>query len=276
MAMLWLPVFALLALAASVTILVVALRRSPSERDVVALAGRTDVPPDEAEVYRRYLGRHERHRLVGGIFGACVAFVVGIGWFQQIRIGVGGGSPLGDLLFCSLAGILVGALSAETFRLSEPRSSVVAASLQPRPGAPRPGVVRTARVLTVASLLGAVVVLLVGHGGDALLVAALGLGMAAVAEATRRAVHTRRRPVLSERAQVVDARIRSFADASVSWLQLAAAVLVASWVLSSADLPAPGPVLGGLLAVAVLGGLVVTVVLLRRARPRAAAAPVAE
>jgi len=272
---LWVVAFAGVTLVVSVVIAVVALRHTPSERDVVLLAGRPDVREDEAEVYRRYLGRHERHRLVGGIFGALVAFVVGIGWYGQVRIGVGGGSPLADLLFCSLAGVLVGAFTAETFRLSEPRSSVVAASLQPRPDAPRPGVVRAARVLTAAAVVGAVVVLLTGGSGYALVVAGLGVAMAGVAEATRRAVRTRRRPVLSERAQVVDARIRSFADASVSWLQLAAAVLVAGWVVSCAEPPAPGPAVGALLTVLVLGGLVVTVVLLRRARPRAAAARVA-
>ncbi|WP_035062363.1 hypothetical protein, partial [Cellulomonas bogoriensis] len=71
---------------------------------------------------------------------------------------------------------------------------------------------------------------------------------------------------LSDRAQLVDARIRAFAGTSVAYLELAAAVLGAGWTVSAT--PWVGTVPQVLQVVVVVGGLVLTVVLLRRAAPR--------
>lgn len=113
----------------AVLLLVVLGRRPVGMRDIAWLADAPDasVEPDEGEVYRRYLTRHRTHRLVGGLLGVLLALVLGIRAYGEVRIGVGGGSPLADVLFCGLAGVLVGAFSAEAFRLSQPTSATVSA-----------------------------------------------------------------------------------------------------------------------------------------------------
>jgi hypothetical protein len=243
------------------------VRAHVSARDISWLAGSSTPPQPEAEVYARYLARHRRHRVVGGLFGILLAAVVGGRWYGTVGLGVGQQSPLADLLFCGLAGVLVGALSAESFRLSQPVSSTVSASLAEHPGAARPDLIRVARSFVVAALVAGVLIAMTGHGLAALGVALGGLFLAAVAEATQAAISGRRRPVLSDRAREVDLRMRGFASTSVAWLQLAAAVLVAAWVLAKA------PGFGGgppevIQTLAVLAGLIATIVLLRRAAPR--------
>lgn len=238
-----------------------------SHRDVAWMAGLADSPPSEADVYSQYLARHRRHRYVGGLFGALFAITVGIRWYGSISIGIGDGSPLADILFCTLTGVLVGALSAESFRLNEPNSTTIAASLVEREGAARPDLVRHARLLSVATLVVAAVVAVTGHGIASIWIAGTSLLLAVVAEATRAAIAGRRRPVLSERAQRVDLRIRSFAATSVALLQLAAAVLAAGWVVSKAG-GVSNDAVEILRFVVVIGCLVLTVVLLRRAAPR--------
>jgi hypothetical protein len=236
-------------------------------RDIAWLSSTAHTPPAEAAVYGRYLERHRRHRLTGGLVGACFAIVVGIRYYGSVSIGIGQGNPLADVLFCGLAGVLVGALSAERFRLSEPTSTTVVASLADRSIHVDPRLGNVARGLAAASVLAGVVVAATDHGFDALAVALAGLGVAGIAEATRRAIADRRRPVLSEAARAVDVNIRSFAARSVALLQLAAALLVTGWVTSKAPTDAAAA-LQLLQFVVVIGCLVATIVLLHRAAPR--------
>lgn len=235
-------------------------------RDIAWLSSTAHTPPAEAAVYGRYLERHRRHRLTGGLVGACFAIVVGIRYYGSVSIGIGQGNPLADVLFCGLAGVLVGALSAERFRLSEPPSTTVVASLADRGIRVDPRVGHIARGLVAAAVLAGVGVAATGNGFDALAVAVAGLGVAGVAETTRRAIADRRRPVLSESARTVDVNIRSFASRSVALLQLAAALLVTGWVTSKA--PTDVAALQLLQLVVVMGCLVGTIVLLHRAAPR--------
>ncbi len=249
-----------------------ALARIPAtERDVAWLAGgRMPTDPQVAEVYRRYLVRHRMHRMVGGMGGIALATTYGITWQGRVQAGVGNGGPLGDLLFCGLAGILVGALSAETYRLSTSRSARAVATLAAHPLLERPDLVRLARAAAGLSLLIGVLVLLAGRGWTSLAVALAGTVVAVVGEVTRRAIDERRRPVLSDAAGTVDLRIRGFASASVARLELAAGVLAAAWALSKGVPDGPGTVPGVLVIVLLLLALVVVVVQLRRASPRPA------
>jgi hypothetical protein len=242
------------------------------ERDVAWLAGTAHLEPAEAEVYRRYLTRHRYHRLAGGAFGAAFAVVVGIRWYGSVGIGSVQSTPAADLLFCTVAGVLAGALSAETFRLRTPASGA-AASLVPHAAPARPDLVRNARLVTGATVLTGVVAVLGGWGGGALAVAVGGLVVAAVAEACRRSITERQRPVLSPAADRVDRRLRGFASGSIAYLELAAAVLTLMWTTSAAVAPAGTStdleqVVDAVRAVVGLGGLVLAVVLLRRAAPR--------
>lgn len=242
-------------------------RAQVTARDVAWVAGAPKPSTAEADVYSRYLQRHRTHRVAGGLIGALFAISVGSAWYGSVRIGVGSHSPLADVLFCGLGGVLVGAFSAESFRLSEPPSTTVSASLAEHAGASRPDLIWVARGISVAALLGGGLIAATGHGLAPLSIAIGGLIATLVAEATQSAISGRRRPILSSRAQVVDLQMRSFASTSVARLQLASAVLSATWIVSGA----PGVDTGPLAPIQVfveIAGLAITVVLLHRAAPR--------
>ena len=238
-----------------------------SARDVAWLSAVPQVLPAEQTVYARYLERHRRHRLAGGLFGVVFAVTIGVRWFGALSIGIGEGSPLADVLFCGLAGILLGALAAERFRLSEPTSPKLAASLSEREDVSRPDLRWTARGITLGALGVGLLVSLTGNGLVPMMIGVGGLVALVVAEATQTAISSRRRPVLSDSAKTVDLRIRSFAGRSAAWLQLAASVLVAGWTIAKV----PGLEEGWLSFVRfvlVIGSLAGTVALLRKAAPR--------
>lgn len=260
-------VVVLCALAAALAVSVRRLR--VTDRDVAWLHGSV-APAPAAAVYRRYLARHRTHRLVGAWFGIALAVVYGISARAGVVVGVGAGGPLGDVLFCGLAGVLVGALSAETFRLSEPRHDRALASLSARPGPAAGRTVAAARALAAcAVVVGLVGLLGVQASPVGTAVAVGGAAVVALGEATRAAVANRRRPVLSPLALEVDARVRGYAWGAAAHLELAAASLTLAWTVSSVPalagvLPGAGPAV----TVVVLALVVLTVVELRRARPR--------
>ncbi|ACZ30124.1 hypothetical protein Xcel_1093 [Xylanimonas cellulosilytica DSM 15894] len=261
--------FVIVLVVALVALVVAGVLGRPADagRDAAWLARTWVVPPDEVDVYSRYLARVRTHRRVGGLLGVLFAAVVGIVYAGTIGFGIVAPGPLGDVLFCGVAGVLVGAMSAEVYRLGLPRAATTAsASLAPRPTLPGARQVLAARVVvTVAVGVGAALVI-TGHDVTTLLAAALGALLVGLCEATRAAVAHRRRAALSERALVVDGNLRAFAARTVAALELAAAVLAATWAASGAH--AAGWLPGVLGMVVVLGGLVVAVVLLVKASPR--------
>lgn len=261
----------LVALLAVGSLLLVALVVAPvlvpvavTTRDVHWLAGRSVLTERESDVLARYLTRHRRHRAVGALLGVLLALVVGLRW-STVGDGAVSAGPLANVLFCGIVGLVVGALSAESFRLSEPPSTAVAASLAAHPTPARPDVTLQARGLVVTALLAGVVVAVLGRGLGPLVIALGGLAVGVLAEATLRAIAGRRRPVLSDRALEVDLRMRVFASTATAWLQLAAAVQTLAWVLASLPL---GDALRALQGLVGLVGLVATLVLLRQASPR--------
>lgn len=260
--------FVLVAFCALVALLLRTLTRlHVANDDIRWLADSTDISVEEGVVYSRYLARHRLHRLVGGALGVVIAVVVGIRLYSQVSIGFAN-SPLADTLFCGVAGVVVGALSAETYRLVEPRTSVRSASLTARSAPAQPRVVHAARLLTAVALA---VGVLAGIGSDdlaPLLVSIAGAAVVAVAELTRQAVVTRQRPVLSDAAHQVDDRLRRFATGAVAWLQLAAGSLALGWTIASASPDDMSDALTVLVAVLTLTCLVVAVVALRKAAPR--------
>lgn len=247
--------------------------RHVTNADVAWLVGAepgSSVPDDEADVVARYLVRHRRHRFVGGLLGVSFAVVVGMRWYQSVGFGVDQRSPLADVLFCGVAGVLVGALFAETYRL-RPAPGARTASLEPHPNAPHAAMVWTARVVLAIALLAGLVLLLIGLGAAALTSAVAGALLIGVAELTRRGIVDRRRPVRTERVEQLDQRLRVFAVSSVAHLELAAAILTAMWVLawSNAATPQSPAVLDVFANVGGIAGLVTVIVLLLRAAPRA-------
>ena len=215
---------------------------------------------DEATVIAAYQHRLAGHRLVGGTIGVVFAVIFGLRWDGSVHLGIGDGHPLGDVLFCGLAGTVVGALSAETYRLSEPPSSVRVANVWSRSMEP-PKYRRQARALTAGTLIVGLVAMAAGRQAP-LFIALVGLLSAWVSEATHRAIETRRRPVLSDRAAMVDTALRRFAVVSSAHLQLASAWIVVGWTVAKTGIP------GLLMAVPVWTGLILGVVHLRRSSPK--------
>lgn len=241
-------------------------RVSMTNHDLVWFSGNAACPAQEREVYTRYLERHRRHRLVGGLVGVVFAISVGIRWYGTVTVGIGYVSPLADVLFCGLAGVIIGSLSAESFRLSEPTSPTIAALLTVREGYSLPAFGLLSRGIVAAAAIAALAVAVTGNGISPLLIALGGAVTLLVAERTQTAIRTRRRPMLSDRAQSADLRMRSFASAAVARLELSMAVLAAGWTL--ATLPeSPIKVVEVALGAAVLAGLVGTIMLLRKAAP---------
>ena len=242
-----------------------AVRVPATDRDTAWLAGGTLPAAEQVrDVYRRYLVRHRTYRLAAAWFGGLLAVVVGITAEGGVHAGIGRGSPLADVWFCAVAGILLGALLAESYRLSQPRGTVATASLAPRPAADEQGRVVTARVLAGASLAVGTGVLVMAGDPTSLAVAVGGGTLVGVAELTRSAIRSRRRPVMSEQAAEVDVRLRTYAWRAVAHLELAAAALALGWTMSKTPTASWDP----LATVVVLGLLVLAVVELHRARPR--------
>ncbi len=257
---------ALGAVVLAVAIVVIGRSWQPRARDVAWLAGSGTVPDDEASVVGRYLGRHRRHRVVGGFLGVLVAGVAEMRVHDQASLPV--------LMLGGITGVLVGALSAESYRLVVRTTSTTTAvaSLEPRDPSPLPGVVAAARTLLGASALGAGAIGL--WVGDALPLwfVAGGLLVTVLAEATRARIVGRRRPVLSFHARELDTRLRAFAGRSVAWLQLATSLLVAGGVVALVPSAGASGVARGVLDAGRLVVLLLTfvwaIVALHRAAPR--------
>jgi hypothetical protein len=227
------------------------------------------LPPSshEASALVRYLSRHVLHRRVGATVGVVLATVAGIRLYGEVNIGIGTRSPLADVLFCGLAGSIVGMMSAETFRLKRERYDGRSASLVERTPLVPVRLLVLSRALTIASCLGAVAILVATRDAGPLAIAAAGVAVAGVAEATRRAITSRPRPVMTDRARWVDDRMRWFAQRAVGNLQLAAAWLLAGWVVSKAG-DTEHTAVDVLQLLIVLGCLAAAVVHLLRASPR--------
>jgi hypothetical protein len=177
----------------------------------------------------------------GGVFGSVFALVVGIRYFGSVGIGIGQRSPLGDVLFCGIAGVLLGTLSAETFRLGRSSSEVAAASLATRLNYRSPRVRQVSFSLCGITFVVGIIVAFIGHGFTPLALATGGLAFTGLAELTHAAIVQRRRPILSDAARYVDLRLRSFASRSLELLQLAGTTLLVGWTVSKAP-PIANPV----------------------------------
>lgn len=259
---------------ALVVLIALAVRRSvPTATDVAWLAGpnfsQADSPlnDDAVAVCRRYLTRHRRHRLAGGLIGVVFAAIIGVRWFGAITIGLGQGSPLADLLFCGVAGVIVGTLSAESFRLTAAPNATRAASLAPRRAPAGGRRVAISRVIVVAAVAVGVVAALTNHGWLAFVTSLILIVPLAVAELVLAVIAGRSRPVMTDRARHLDTRLRTFARSSLSYLHLATAWLMLGWAVAKID------ALSGFLEFVrfcvLCGCLIVALVMLHRAAPRA-------
>ena len=251
--LMWVALFAPLALVA----VLVRQSRQPRGDEAGWLLGVPAPSAASAELATRYLHRVRTHRLVGAWTGALLALWAGLSRQREVTLGIGGGSPLGDLLFGGLAGLLVGSVLADTWRL-------------------RPGRERRAADLSVrtvdrgARALHPVVVVLTAATGllalstptvRSVALATAGGVLALAHQLVLRSVALRGRPLLPDDLRVTDDAIRSFAARRMTLEMLAAAVLLLGWQLTTVR---PGSTLELVVAPT---ALVLTVVLLWRSRP---------
>ncbi|MDR1823856.1 MAG: hypothetical protein LBR27_00715 [Bifidobacteriaceae bacterium] len=273
--------FALL-LAVVIVFFVSAFSR-PTAADVAWLAGRPVADPAERAFYSDYLRRYRRYRMGGCSVGLILVLVTSrnvvvnlvkalfqtsndhgpLNWELSIN--------LSDALFLGVAGAIVGALAAETYRVGQKPGEPPAADLTARAPIAPAKVLWTARVATLAAIGCGLGYGLAGLGWLAAIYAAAGLVVVGLAELTERAIADRRRPVLSPRAMAADARIRAFAGRTVAWLELAIAVLAASWAATAFEATVPDAAVVAMVLVnlAALGVAIWAVTRARTKAPRA-------
>lgn len=247
-------------------VLVVLRRTRVDDRDVAWLAG-GQPPADPAvdQVYRQYLLRHRSHRAVGGSLGVLLALTYAIAARGTVYVGIGA-SPWGDVVFCGLAGVVAGALSAEVYRVAAPPGPAVA-SLAPHSRPREQHMVVAGRCLLLLAVAVAVPSMTVGSPVPTVAAVLAGAAVVGMAEAARRAIADRRRPVLSPAAAQVDSRVRAYASGAVARLELAAGALTATWALS-ADGPVWSTWFSRLAPTLALSLFVLALVQLHLARPR--------
>ena len=136
-----LPVLGILVALAALLITVLVARARVTSDDVAWLAGSHDTTPDEQTVYADHLGRHRTSRLWWGGVGLGVALAASATLNDgHYVVGTSAIGPAGDILFCLVTGIAVGALLAESYRLRRPSGPASAA----RPAPSRPSRSRSA------------------------------------------------------------------------------------------------------------------------------------
>ncbi|MDR0593776.1 MAG: hypothetical protein LBG60_11075 [Bifidobacteriaceae bacterium] len=94
------------------------LIRKPKPADVAWLAGGAVPSADAAAFYRSYLRRQLRFRGVGGLIGVAFALILSVRYGGGLTFFAGGAPvPLADCLFMGMAGVIVGGLAAESYRI---------------------------------------------------------------------------------------------------------------------------------------------------------------
>lgn len=248
-----------LILAASFAVGGVLVRTSSRSRqdDATWLLGRPAPSPRSAELVRRYLHRVRTHRRLGAVTGVVLALWVGLSRQDGISIGIGSGSPLGDLLFGGLAGLLVGSVLADTWRIAPDRArrSADLAVRAVEPGA------RELHPVVVLLNAGTGLLALSAPTPRSTALAVASLVLALTHRLVLRSVAVRGRPLLPEDLLVTDDALRSFASRRLTAEMLAASVLLLGWQLTTVR---PG---SGVELVGAPIALIVTVVLLWRSRP---------
>jgi len=206
--------------------------RAASRRDLSWLANQTNPDPDQAAVYLAYLNRHNQGRLVGGLAGILIGVVAALRWDDAWTLSIGVGTPLpGNLLVWWMAGVVVGTLAAETYRLPR-RTTTRQALLEARPPNELPLVTWVARGAALAAVALAGLLWVTRHDASGMPSALFAVVVVALAEATQRAISNRPRPV-GEPAVRVDGRLRWYASSSVAWLEAAGAGLALATAIGS-------------------------------------------
>jgi len=249
-----------------VALLVSRARATPD--DVTWLAGTRDVTPDERTVYADHLTRHRTSRLWWGGVGLAVALAAGLTLNDgTFAVGTSAIGPAGDIFFCLVTGIAVGALLAESYRLRRP-TGPASASLAPRTHLPAAGTRRAARAVAGVALALGIVDVLVAPGARPALLTVIVLVPWLLCELVLRAVRERPRPALSPRAERVDTRLRMFAAVTVSRLELAAAMSAALWLVDLDETWNLDDDVRAVVALVGSGLLIAAIVVLWHAAPR--------
>lgn len=240
-----------------------------TDRDIAWLAGGYKPEPSQAVIYRAYLSRHVKGRIIGGVIGIVVGIVAIIRWGgADWAISIGVTSTPSNILVWWLGGAIIGTLWAESYRLSRSRTpGIRRAGLDPRPSRPLANVALTARIAAIAAVITGIGFLVIWSDTGAIPGIVFAIIVVCFAEATQWVITNRPRPT-TEPAMTVDGRLRNFAGSSLAWLELAGAVLslgvqLAVW---SAHLPQQADLLSAVIALVCFGLLIVTIAALVRSR----------
>ncbi|MDR2379660.1 MAG: hypothetical protein LBE08_00530 [Bifidobacteriaceae bacterium] len=260
-------VIGLVAAGGVIVLVVYLLVRKPTAADVAWLAGGIAPDADAAAFYCAYLTRQLRFRSAGGLIGVIFAAAMAVRYEGELALSIGAGPiPLTDPLFMGVAGVIVGGLAAESYRIGW-RAPAAEASLDARGQFAPPKVMIAARLSLVGLALVAVAVAVAGWGANGCLVVAACAVPVALAEWTQRAILDRRRPAGPPEVIAADEAVRSFAGRSAAWLELAIIMLALGRVAPASD--EPGMILGLIEFSLVYGSFVLAIYALIRSGVRA-------
>ena len=222
------------------------LTRRPQTSDAQRIAGTALISSSAETFYLDYIGRQNLYQR-----GGAVVFVVAsvlLSWRTSQSVVLWGATIdqtaglAGVIVFAAVLGLIVGGLLAETYRLRPPPGER-RASLDARDPRPVMPIARWAWAITALALVAAVIA--TATTGRASLAVGLVPGLLAIglAEAVQARLHGRRRPVLTDEAMAADRALRAAVSQSITWLELAAALLTIGWVgmtFSAQQTPAAG------------------------------------
>lgn len=232
-----------------------------SSRDVRWLVGDLPISPAVGLLVRRYLVRVRVHRWIGGLVGASLALLVGLSSTRSIGVGIfgAGRSPVSEPLFAGLAGLLVGSVMAEVYRIRPTgnRRDAELISRQPEPDAVQ------VQPLTLVLVVTTLVVAAWQPNVRSVLLAAASVAILGLQHGVMRSIAGRRRPALPDDLRAGDELVRAFGARRFSVESLAAAVLVLGWQVAGTESAVPDVALS-LVLVSVVAVVVVLVV---RSRP---------
>jgi hypothetical protein len=229
----------LVAVGAVVALAIYLLVRQPTAADVAYLAGGTVADAAAAAFYRAYLVRQLHFRGAGGLVGVAFAVAMAARYDAGPTLFFSGGPvPLADSLLMGVAGVVVGGLAAESYRIGR-NTGLAEANLEARDRFAPPQVILAARLALAAAALVAAGCAAAGLGAGGWWTVAAGAVIVALAEWTQRAIRDRRRPAGPPEVTAADQAVRMFAGRTAAWLELSIGSLSLSWVVPAPDQSEP-------------------------------------
>jgi len=220
-------------LAALLTLIGWLLSRRPQASDAYRIAGTPAISLAAESFYLGYISRHNFYRRGGGVVFVVASAI--LSWRSSQNVVLWGATMgqntglFGVIAFTAVFGLIAGGLLAETYRLRPPIGARQA-SLDARDPRPAKRLARWAWAITGLALVIALVAAVTTRRPALIVGLVPGLLAVGLAELVQTRLDGRRRPVLTEEAMAADRAIRRAMSESITWLELAAAILTLGWV----------------------------------------------